>query len=82
MVGSRDHFSICVFLSKQGEKLKSERVSWLSKIWALYFMTDLGSILSFLISGFNNTDNLSFEAPRRRPHFHAVKGPHPIFSPT
>ena len=44
-----------VFLSKQGAKLKSERVSWLSKIWALYFMTDLGSILSFLISGFNNT---------------------------
>ena len=58
MVVSTDQFSICVFLSKQGAKLKSERVSWLSKIWALYFMTDLGSILSFLISGFNNTEVL------------------------
>ena len=55
MVVSTDQFSICVLLSKQGAKLKSERVSWLSKIWVIYFMTDLGSILSFFISGFNNT---------------------------
>ena len=60
---STDQFSICVFLSKQGAKLKSERVSWLSKLWALYSMTDLGSILSFFISGFNNTTIVALEFP-------------------
>ena len=55
MVVSTNQFSICVFLLKQGAKLKGERVCWLSKIWVLYFMTDEGSNLSFFISGLNNT---------------------------
>ena len=45
---NRSILNLC-FLSKQGAKLKSERVSWLSKIWVLYFMTDLGSL--------SNSDN-------------------------
>ena len=50
-----DQFSMCVFLSKKVAKLKREGVSWLSKILVFYFMTDLGYILSFYTSGFNNT---------------------------